>query len=72
MLKKLHENVYVEVRTHFDPYARDDKPKFYYYIYRTSEELVFSEIEFINDRVQFFDNYNECWEEAIAKINLEV
>jgi alpha-amylase/alpha-mannosidase (GH57 family) len=66
MLKKLHdEGVYVEVRTHFDPYARDDKPKFYYYVYRNSTELVENDIEFINNRLTLYDDYQDCLNEAI-------
>jgi xanthine dehydrogenase molybdopterin-binding subunit B len=66
MLKTLHdEGVYVEVRTHFDPYAKDKPPKFYYYVYRNSTQLVENDIEFINNRVTLFDDYNDCLNEAI-------
>lgn len=68
MLKKLHDKgVYVEVRTQFDPYAKDKPPKFYYYVYSNSTELVLCDIEFINDRVPFYDDYHQCYQDAISE-----
>lgn len=46
-------------------YARDDKPKFYYYVYRNSTELVENDIEFINNRLTLYDDYQDCLNEAI-------
>ena len=62
-----NEKVYVEVRTQFDPFAKDKIPMFYYFVYRNSEELVLCDIEWINDRKQLFNTYEEAFEAAIEE-----
>ena len=53
----INNEIYLEIRTKFNPYEKDSKPKFYFYVYSNSTELVQNDIMFINNELHFFNSY---------------